>query len=339
MRPILLLTLSLLTNTFFGQNVQTVTIQNNSTGFCPGDVITVNFTVLGTPSSIYRVKLYEVNSSTSLEPTCSTPVPRPNYDRVLINKTVSSNSTTINLPMDLNPIGYEWVNAETNINVIDIECRTVNMKITTTGFRIEVSSNFGENPKSANLKVINCSASPLPVSYLYFNAKNINNQIQLNWATSSETDNDIFEIEQSIDAKIFKKIGELPADIYSENRVYSYLINDPKYGINYFRIKQFDKNRDYSYSKTIGIDFKNNDIESMKIWPNPTNGVINIQMPNSENGAMISILNSTGKVLKNENIKPIIKNTTLNMSQLQSGIYWLQWESSGKFYTSKIIKN
>ena len=52
----------------------------------------------------------------------------------------------------------------------------------------------------------NSSVNPLPVSMLFFNARNMNGDVQLNWATASETNNKGFMMERSMDGINFEDV-------------------------------------------------------------------------------------------------------------------------------------
>lgn len=75
-------------------------------------------------------------------------------------------------------------------------------------------------------------------------------------------------------------------------------------------------------------DIKNKD-EKLKIYPNPSNGIINISIP-SDN---IIVTDATGKQMI------IIKNpdTKLNLSQLKNGIYFLEIDSKKRKFHEKLI--
>lgn len=110
---------------------------------------------------------------------------------------------------------------------------------------------------------------PLPVNWLSFDGKVINQSIQLLWKTASETNNELFEIERSVDAINFDKLGEISGNGNSAiESSYIYYDEVPLPGINYYRLKQTDFDGSYDYSKIIGI--RNHAEQSaFSIFPNP----------------------------------------------------------------------
>ena len=68
-----------------------------------------------------------------------------------------------------------------------------------------------------------------------------------------------------------------------------------------------------------------------KVFPNPTNGIIQIQSSSPLNS--IRILNITGtEIMRCTNCKEV------NLSSLRAGIYVMEYETNGKKYVEKIVK-
>ncbi len=100
--------------------------------------------------------------------------------------------------------------------------------------------------------------NPLPVRWLSFTGTQEGDQIKLIWKTTSEINNDHFNVERSTNNKDFISIGTLPGstDINQVNN-YTFYDKHPFTGINYYRIKQTDINGNYDYSSLIRVIFSN----------------------------------------------------------------------------------
>lgn len=111
---------------------------------------------------------------------------------------------------------------------------------------------------------ITCS-SVLPIELLYFSgAQKSCKQNILSWATATETNNDHFEIERSLDAINFETIKKILGATNSlETKQYTYIDFNPELGINYYRLKQVDINGEFTYAPIIDID--NSCIMNLKI--------------------------------------------------------------------------
>jgi hypothetical protein len=89
----------------------------------------------------------------------------------------------------------------------------------------------------------------LPIQLLYFNVKEYNNSIQLEWETTMEKDNDYFEILKSADLKNWQIISKIPSSNRSFGSYYSYndITNDDG-GTYYYKLRQVDIDGTDSYS-------------------------------------------------------------------------------------------
>jgi hypothetical protein len=74
------------------------------------------------------------------------------------------------------------------------------------------------------------------------------------------------------------------------------------------------------------------ELQNVQIFPNPANDFITII---SENNNIVTLYNSIGQLLFENTF---INNTTINIENFQSGIYYTRIESEGKSTVKKIIK-
>lgn len=100
--------------------------------------------------------------------------------------------------------------------------------------------------------------SPLPISLLTFGAKLKNEKIYLNWKTATETNNNYFTIERSIDNNNFDKVKTIEGAGNSTNvNNYATVDDNPMTGISYYRLKQTDFDGKFTYSKSISVVLDN----------------------------------------------------------------------------------
>jgi len=98
------------------------------------------------------------------------------------------------------------------------------------------------------------TGATLGIELVDFTAIKRENHVRLEWTTWGEWNNDRFEIERSSDLTIWKMIGEkLGAGSSSEKKFYSFSDNNPLDGINYYRLKQIDRDGEATYSNVIAI--------------------------------------------------------------------------------------
>ena len=103
-------------------------------------------------------------------------------------------------------------------------------------------------------------ASPLPIVLTYFYGHVIKNETILYWQTSSEINNDLFTIQQSVNGKDFYDIGNVNGNGNSTNIInYTFSVNNESsenVSIYYYRLKQTDYDGHYSFSNTIYMEIK-----------------------------------------------------------------------------------
>jgi hypothetical protein len=88
------------------------------------------------------------------------------------------------------------------------------------------------------------------------------------------------------------------------------------------------------YSEPSEIKDLNSLISKINIYPNPTKNILNIKT-NLHILATIEIYDIKGKLI----IKQELLNNSINLENLESGIYIIKIKDSDKTYTSKVIKN
>lgn len=91
-------------------------------------------------------------------------------------------------------------------------------------------------------------------------------------------------------------------------------------------------------SSSTGFEEKNENMTGIETYPNPTNGILNIDLLNFyENAATIIITNTLGQVVFKENINS--KYSAFNINHLISGVYFVNvTDSKGNNAVQKIIK-
>jgi hypothetical protein len=202
-----------------------------------------------------------------------------------------------------------------------------------------VSAGTGgtRNNKRFTIATNNLSKTPLPVEFLNFTAKTIKNkQIQIEWQTESEINNKQFNIEKSEDGYLWETLSIVQGNINSNKLFnYCYVDNKPSSETVYYRLKQIDFDNNYNYSKIVSVDF---DMEKsdFQIYPNPTNGILEIMGQNSELNS-IKIYNIIGKDITNQiQIIEINSNRlSIDFTNLLTGQYHIKSNSFSKIVIKK----
>lgn len=176
------------------------------------------------------------------------------------------------------------------------------------------------------------SEVPLPIELLYFDAICNIGKVNISWATASQTNNDYFTIERSVDAINFEIIGTIDgAGNSNQTTSYSFIDTEPLPDISYYRLKQTDFDRKFKYFKLIAATCDSN-FPTIKIYPNPNTGSFILE--SKELNSQLIILNPLGQKVLEQKITSI--KTDIDLSNLSKGIYYLQL-SSAKLNTTKRI--
>lgn len=170
--------------------------------------------------------------------------------------------------------------------------------------------------------------SLLPVTWISFNAKAINNKVLLDWKTAHETNTGHFDVERSSDGVHFSKIGTIEASRNSSiESDYSFTDEQPLNGISYYRLKQVDIDVHYTYSIVISV--KLNAQLSVRIIENPIRQSVHLQISGiGQKGLQISLVDALGK--RYRVISAVYGSQQINVSNLAAGIYYLVYSLDGK---------
>ena len=80
------------------------------------------------------------------------------------------------------------------------------------------------------------------------------------------------------------------------------------------------------------------DLDTISIYPNPSNGIFNINLNNITNYS-VNLYDVTGKILYTDNNTNGITNYILNLNKFANGIYMLKIVTKNKLFTKKLILN
>lgn len=189
--------------------------------------------------------------------------------------------------------------------------------------------------------------NPLPVELILFKAIVKVKDVLLNWATASELNSNGFIIERSSDNKTWNKIGNVKAN-GNTSSTSTYQFNDASAFVNvntlFYRLRMVDNDGSFAYSKTVTVNnktkVKNNE---MIVYPNPftSNVVVSFVNDNADAKATITVMNITGQTLHTEMMNTLTgtNNATINLEELQSGIYLISVELNGTKTNMKLVKN
>lgn len=189
--------------------------------------------------------------------------------------------------------------------------------------------------------------TPLPVQLVSFNAiRQINNAFLL-WTTASETNNNYFAIERSLDGIIWKNIGQVAGN-GTTNELHNYNFTDSNIeflltNVIYYRLKQVDYNGNFVYSPIRQVTIGSSAVTSeTKVWFNRDEEWAVVQLERDANARLtITLLDLQGKAIASQQIEtnPGINQYNLDLQGIAKGMYVVNInDGNGYSFSNRILK-
>ncbi|AII53310.1 hypothetical protein N008_15150 [Hymenobacter sp. APR13] len=192
-----------------------------------------------------------------------------------------------------------------------------------------------ENYKTPNLPIT--VQLPLPVELKSFTAQLRNGQVNLNWVTASERNNQGFEVQRSQDGREFSTILFKKGNGTTSARSnYDAVDARPLAGLSYYRLKQIDTDGKFAYSPVVTV--KNAGLTEASFYPNPTSGKLTVALPQATTaeGLRVRIADLTGRVLREQTL-PVTGE--LDLTSMPAGTYMVTVGTGDQQVTRKVVKN
>ena len=176
--------------------------------------------------------------------------------------------------------------------------------------------------KSLSDTVTSISEGTLALSWGVFQVTKQGGSALLKWTTMQEVDVDKFYVERSKDGIHFSTIAVTNSSGNSDRiSEYSYTDEAPVNGINFYRIRQTDRNGQVSFTEVRTLEFDRlKGIVSMS--PNPAKDYVDIKIWGNKESLKLKLINASGQVLKSFIMKE--ESYRLPLSSLVAGVYYLK---------------
>lgn len=170
----------------------------------------------------------------------------------------------------------------------------------------------------------------LPVELVAFTGNHVAEGVLLEWQTSTEINNERFEIQRSVNAIEFETIGTANGQGTSfKTKEYEFV--DVLNGVQkpstvFYRLKQSDFDGTSNYSKVLSIRLEGQKDAMLQVWPTVFQEVIYLQN-HSEIAQMCAIVNARGQTLQTLTLQPGLQS--LALPTLPAGVYHLHLLGDG----------
>ncbi|MFT6865924.1 MAG: hypothetical protein ACJA08_000750 [Cyclobacteriaceae bacterium] len=169
----------------------------------------------------------------------------------------------------------------------------------------------------------------LPIELISFDARYVNNQVEISWVTGSEINNEYIVVQKSYDGLEFQTISRHQG-YGTTSDIQKYSFTDTR-GLNapmiFYRLQQFDYD---GKSETFPTEVVYTQLHSLQmtvnIFPNPTVSHVKVNISGMLKNEIteISIIDINGRMVKSESFNAINHSYELSeLDHLNSGVYFL----------------
>jgi hypothetical protein len=136
-------------------------------------------------------------------------------------------------------------------------------------------AGFGGSTCGMIIDNVVVAASALPVELTSFSGEIKNDRPLLSWSTATEKNNNHFELEKSSDGLSFKTTTQIESKAKNGNSssplYYETTDLETNENTTYYRLKQVDHDKSFSYSKIITVN-QTTSPKKLLVYPNPSKG-------------------------------------------------------------------
>jgi hypothetical protein len=184
-----------------------------------------------------------------------------------------------------------------------------------------ITSNTVSNFSPFTLGSINKNSDPLPITLTDFSVECLNNGPLIKWTTLSESNNNYFEIEQSVDAVHWNAINQTPgAGNSTTEKNYTYIGEYTSNTDYFYRLKSVDFDGTFHYSPLAFLKSCSDQYTEFTLYPTPSKGIINLKYSGKiDNVEKMEIYNLLGeKIFSNNGF-----SNTIDLTGQPNGPYYI----------------
>lgn len=179
----------------------------------------------------------------------------------------------------------------------------------------------------------------LPVTLISFDAKAVENNALLEWQTTSEDNASHFEVERSLDAKSFQKIGSVDAAGKS-NDLRRYTFTDRSFGNQlqtvYYRLRSVDLDGTFSLTKAVSLQPRGAG-RFAGLYPNPARKAGTVTLASGTPAGEVSLWDMLGRQVPVRTAPLPDGSVQVSLSGVASGMYLLKLTNEQGVINHKLV--
>jgi len=174
----------------------------------------------------------------------------------------------------------------------------------------------------------------VPVELTSFTATANENEVVLNWSTATETNNQGFEIQRSIDGEFITIAFMQGHGTTTEIQNYTYTDRNVNVGSYSYRLKQIDFGGTFEYSDVVEVDVTGPAVFALdQNYPNPFNPstmiAFRLAVDSKVSLKVFDVLGQEVASLVNSNLAVGAHSVDFDASSINSGVYLYRIEATG----------
>jgi hypothetical protein len=204
-------------------------------------------------------------------------------------------------------------------------------------YTIAVTSSVGgctsTNSKSLTLNACQALAQTL----LHFNGQRKNGNIQLNWQTADEINMSYYIVERSTDGVEFTPVQRVAATGRTRN-TYTATDTHVPAGVVYYRLQTVEYSGLIDYSPI--ISFNNGNTQPFHVYPSLITGntSVTVTCPFTNHTSYIRVIGVDGKVWRTIPVAAGATKTSINVTNLARGSYFVVFTGNDKVQATQVWK-
>lgn len=179
----------------------------------------------------------------------------------------------------------------------------------------------------------------LPVTLISFNAKAVESNALLEWQTTSEENASHFEVERSLDARSFQKIGSVDA-AGNSNALQRYNFTDRTFGNQpqtvYYRLRSVDLDGTFSLTRTISLQPRGVG-RYAGVYPNPARKASTVTVSSGIPAGEVSLWDMLGREVPVRKSALSDGTVQVSLNGVASGMYLLKLTTSQGVVNHKLV--
>lgn len=263
-------------------------------------------------------------------------------------QTISTTSTVLDAAASYSPNGsittYSWQQVGgPAVALVNANSATplVNNMILGNSYSFQLTVTDVAGASGSAVTGVTVLGSLLPVEFTYFSGEHSNAGNLLKWGTGSEQGSAYFSVERSQNGSQFTAVGSVNGAGNSQSpAAYSYTdINAPAANC-YYRLKQVDKDGQFTYSKTILVAGSN--AGAVQVYPSPAQSAISVVISNDIKGnGNMALYDIAGRNVRRQAIMKSsnLLQTAINVNDLTPGLYLVEVKIGDRYkFTKTVLK-